>query len=154
MTGSAAERRPPRIAVVGGGICGLALAHRLLDRADVTLFEAGPHAGGHATTVRDDGFLVEAGPNGFLDRNEGPRALAEELGIAGDLLEARPEAKNRFVVRGGRLHRAPDSPPTLITTGVLSPAGKLRLLLEPSARVQPFRRKAALAEMTLADLLG
>lgn len=137
MNRSAAERRPPRIAVVGGGICGLALAHRLLDRADVTLFEAGPHAGGHATTVRDDGFLVEAGPNGFLDRNEGPRALAEELGIADDLLEARPEAKNRFVVRGGRLHRAPDSPPTLITTGVLSPAGKLRLLFEPWAAARP-----------------
>jgi membrane protein len=29
-----------------------------------------------------------------------------------------------------------------------------RLLLEPSARVQPFRRKAALAQMTLADVLG
>ena len=146
MSSSSADRRLPRVAVVGGGICGLALAHHLLDRADVTLFEAGPHAGGHASTVREDGFIVEAGPNGFLDRNEGPRALAEELGLAGDLIEARPAAANRFVLRGGRLHRAPDSPQSLITTGVLSPAGKLRLLFEPWAAPRPEGREETVYE--------
>ncbi len=146
MTTRAEERRPPRVAVIGGGICGLALAHRLLGRAEVTLFEVAPHPGGHATTVREDGFLVEAGPNGFLDRNEGPRALARELGLEDALIEARTTARRRFVVRGGGLHRAPDSLPTLLTTGALSPLGKIRLLLEPWAVRRPADREETVHE--------
>lgn len=136
----------PRVAVVGGGVGGLALAHRLLDRADVTVFEAGARPGGHATTVREDGFLVEAGPNGFLDRNEGPRALARELGLEGELLDALPASNKRYVLRNGRLHRAPDSPPTLLTSGVLSPLGKLRLLWEPFAAPRPADREETVHE--------
>src|ERR1700755_2161884 len=62
-----------RIAIVGAGISGLATAHLLARRHDVTVFEAGAHAGGHANTVRvdterathhvDTGFIV------FNDRN-------------------------------------------------------------------------------------
>ncbi len=146
MTTPALSTPPRRVAVVGGGICGLALAHRLLDRADVAVFEAGPRAGGHATTVRKDGYLVEAGPNGFLDRNAGPRELAAELDLAAELIEARPEARRRYVVRGGRLHRVPDSPSILLTSGLLSPQGKLRLLLEPWARRRPADREETVHE--------
>lgn len=42
---------PSRIAIVGAGIAGLTAAHHLGRRHDVTLFEAGSHAGGHAHTV-------------------------------------------------------------------------------------------------------
>ncbi|MDA0182824.1 FAD-dependent oxidoreductase [Solirubrobacter phytolaccae] len=62
-----------RIAIVGAGISGLATAHLLHGEHDVTVFEAGEHAGGHANTVRvdtedathhvDTGFIV------FNDRN-------------------------------------------------------------------------------------
>lgn len=58
----------PRIAVIGSGIAGLAAAHRLAPFAQVSLFEAGRHFGGHAHTVDvtlegitlgvDTGFLV------------------------------------------------------------------------------------------------
>jgi len=57
-----------RVAVVGSGISGLAAAHALASDADVTLFEAGDHFGGHTHTVDvtldgvthgvDTGFLV------------------------------------------------------------------------------------------------
>lgn len=56
-----------RIAVIGGGISGMAAAHLLADRAEVTLFEAAPRLGGHARTVIagkrgdqpvDTGFIV------------------------------------------------------------------------------------------------
>lgn len=40
-----------RIAIVGSGISGLAVAHRLAPLAQVTLFEAGSHFGGHTHTV-------------------------------------------------------------------------------------------------------
>ena len=43
--------RPPRIAIVGSGIAGLAAAHTLRGLADLTLFEAGDYFGGHTHTV-------------------------------------------------------------------------------------------------------
>lgn len=58
---------PQRIAVIGGGISGMASAYLLADTHDVTLFEAAPKLGGHARTVMagqrgdqpvDTGFIV------------------------------------------------------------------------------------------------
>ncbi|SEK68719.1 Predicted NAD/FAD-binding protein [Variovorax sp. YR750] len=43
--------RPPRIAIVGAGISGLAAAHSLRDAASITLFEASDYFGGHAHTA-------------------------------------------------------------------------------------------------------
>ena len=60
--------RRPRVAVVGAGIAGLSAAWQLAPDADVVLFEADSHFGGHAHTVDltldgvthgvDTGFLV------------------------------------------------------------------------------------------------
>ena len=57
-----------RVAIVGTGIAGLGAASALHERADVTVFEAGGHVGGHANTVDvdtpagrvpvDTGFIV------------------------------------------------------------------------------------------------
>ncbi len=136
----------PRVVVIGAGISGLAAAYRIRERCaraghpvELTVLEAQAEAGGHARTTRDDGFLVENGPNGFLDRAHEPwaRELARDLGIESSLVEARPEAKRRFILFDGRLRRAPDSPPALIASDALTPAGKLRLLLEPFARPRP-----------------
>ncbi len=135
-----------RAIVVGAGIAGLTAAYRLLEGArrrgrllEVAVLEAGDRPGGHAWTLRDDGYLIEAGPNAFLHRPRESHVLelARELGLESRLLEARPAAKRRFVLLGGRLHRAPDSPPALIASGALTPAGKLRLLLEPWAKPAP-----------------
>ncbi len=150
MTASSHDPLPEegalRVAVVGGGICGLALAHRLLGRADVTVDEAAPVAGGHVRTVRDQGFLVEAGPNGFLDRFPGALALARELRLEDELVPARAAARRRYIVRGRRLLRVPDSPPTLLASHALSAAGKLRLLLEPWAAAPPAEREESVHE--------
>ena len=121
-----------RVAVVGAGISGLAAAWRIRAGAraagrpiELSVLEAEPRAGGHAWTTPEDGFLVEAGPNGFLDRAREPHALelARELGLESRLIEARPAARRRYILLGGRLRRAPDSPPALIASGVLSFAG-------------------------------
>ncbi|TMQ71167.1 MAG: protoporphyrinogen oxidase [Candidatus Eisenbacteria bacterium] len=136
MTGS-------RFVVIGGGITGLTAAYRLRERAprgtEVILLEGSDRLGGHAHTVTDGGFVVEAGPNGFLSRAAEPEpiALIRDLGLAGSLVEARPAARRRFVVHGGRMRRVPDSPPVFFGSDALSPAGKLRLLLEPFARRAP-----------------
>ncbi len=132
--------RVPRVVVIGGGATGLSLAYTLAQQSaahdrtvDVTLLEAGA-IGGHAQTIADDGFLVESGPNGFLDREPETLALVKALGLESRLVEARPEAKRRFVVRNGELCSAPESPQTLLNTRALSLLGKLRLLGEPFAR--------------------
>jgi len=134
---------PARVAVVGAGITGLVAAHRLAEAAKaagaplaVTVLEASDRAGGHAWTTSDDGFLVEAGPNAFLHREREPDVLrlAEELGLGERLIESGRAARRRFVLRGGKLRRVPDDPVAFFTSGILSPGGKLRLLLEPWAR--------------------
>ncbi len=48
---SSTASRPARVAIVGSGIAGLAAAHTLQGLADITLFEAGGHFGGHTHTV-------------------------------------------------------------------------------------------------------
>jgi predicted NAD/FAD-binding protein len=68
-----------KVAIVGGGIAGLAAAHALAGRHEVTLFEAAPRVGGHAYTVDgiDMGFIV-------FNRERYPcfSRLIDELGIA------------------------------------------------------------------------
>lgn len=79
----AASRRRPRIAIVGAGIAGLGAARALVDRADVTLFERAPAAGGHVHTVDAAGAAVDLGFIVF-SRPSYPRftALLDELGVA------------------------------------------------------------------------
>jgi oxygen-dependent protoporphyrinogen oxidase len=93
--------------------------------------------GGHARTIAEDGFIVEGGPNGFLDREPETRALVRAVGLESQLVEARPEAKRRFIVRNRRLCRVPESPPALVTSDALSFGAKWRLLGELFASGPP-----------------
>ncbi len=134
----------PRVIVAGGGIAGLTLAFTLEAEAarqgaavDVLLIESAAEAGGHARTIDDGDWLIETGPNGFLDREPDTMALVEELGLTGDLVAANPAARRRFIYRHGALAQVPDSPPALLTSTALSWRGKLRLLMEPWAASAP-----------------
>ena len=116
--------------VVGAGMSGLARAHALARRGeDVALLEASENVGGVMQTRRQDGFLMELGPN-TVRPTPGLWNLVGELGLTGDALLADPKLPRYISWRGG-LHALPASPPALLTTPLLSPAGKLRLLAEP-----------------------
>ena len=134
----------PRVIVAGGGIAGLTCAFTLATEAarlgrtvDVLVIEAGPEAGGHARTVDDAGWLVERGPNGFLDSEPETMALIDELGLTPCVVEANPDARRRFVLRGGTLVPVPDTPPALLSSSIISWPAKLRLLREPWAQAAP-----------------
>lgn len=128
----------PRVVIVGGGIAGLACAHRLTvdagDRCEVIVLEQSDRIGGPLRSERVDGFLCEWGPNGFLDNAPDTLALVSELGLDADLLPSLDHARRRFVFRRGRLHLLPLSPGGFLRSGVMSLRGKLRLAAEPLAR--------------------
>lgn len=125
--------RRKRVVVVGGGINGLAAAWRAHEassgRAEVWLLEAAPSVGGKARTRREDGWLVEEGPTGFLT---GEPVLDELVARAGlRPLPADRRAARRYVVRGGRPREIVPTPLAFARSGILSPGGLLRLAREP-----------------------
>ncbi len=125
-----------RTIVVGAGLSGLTAAWTL-SRAgeEVVLLEASERPGGAVRTERRDGFLLEAGPNTVRPAPELWK-LIEELGLASQVLLADPRSP-RYVDFGGVLHSLPMSPPALLSTRLLSPGGKLRLLCEPLRPARP-----------------
>ena len=135
------EISPPkkRIAVVGGGITGLTAAWQLHVQGHlVTLFEQSDRLGGAVSTTSQDGWLFENGPNSLL---ESPQfdTLVAGLGLEAECRYAAPAAKNRYLVRGGRLVPVPMAPHKLLATPLFSLRTKLRLFAEPftRARVRP-----------------
>jgi len=90
------------IAIIGGGISGLSLAFELRNRgAPVTLFEAASRVGGTIQSTTNEGFITEAGPNGFLEREPATRALTAALGLTGQIRGADSAAKRRFAIPRG-----------------------------------------------------
>ncbi|WP_415938611.1 protoporphyrinogen oxidase [Streptomyces sp. 039-1] len=91
------------VVVVGGGIAGLAAAHRLLGRGfRVTVLEASERLGGKLLTGEIAGARVDLGAESMLARRPEALALARETGL-GDLLQPPATASaslwNRGVLR-------------------------------------------------------
>jgi oxygen-dependent protoporphyrinogen oxidase len=97
------------VAVIGGGIAGLAAAYDLHARGlSVGLFEASARWGGVIRTERAEGFLMEGGPDALLAQKTEALQLCRELGLAARLIPTNPEQRTVFVLRGGTLHRLPE----------------------------------------------
>jgi len=123
-----------RVAIIGGGISGLAVLNYLKsgDNAiHVDLFEKSNRLGGTIGTDRIDGYTCDWGPNGFLDREPATLELVDDLGLSDKLVRAKPRAEKRFVFRSGRLHPVSPHPVKFLTSPLLSIKGRLRVLLEP-----------------------
>lgn len=119
------------IIIVGAGLSGLSAAHFLRRSApdlDILLLEQDSRPGGAVRSFREQGYLAEWGPHGFLDNNPASRALLSETGLDRIAQKAPLGSFVRYVCHGGRLVQLPQSPPALLATPLLSPLGKLRLL--------------------------
>ena len=145
------------IAVVGGGVTGLAAALRLLQRtprAEVTLFEKAERLGGEIHTQRVDGFVIEAGADSFLTRKARGVGLCEELGLARRLVARQGQHAGTFVRYGGRLHPLPEGFTGMIPTRIdsltqsalLSPSGRGALADERSMPAPSHQREESIAE--------
>lgn len=130
-----------RVAVVGGGIAGLAAAHRaaaMLGGDEMLLLESDARLGGKITTEVVDGYVIEGGPDCFLGVKPAGIELCRQLGIADRLRGTNPAFRRSFVKRAGRLHELPDGltglVPSrirpLVTARMLSLGGRLRAGLE------------------------
>jgi len=119
------------IAILGGGISGLTLAWQL-QKAGISydLFEAEPGPGGNLRSVHHPaGYLLETGPNS-LQLSDELLELLTELDLVGEIQDAAPVSKHRYVLRKGRIRELPGSPPALLTSGFFSLKGKLSILRE------------------------
>jgi oxygen-dependent protoporphyrinogen oxidase len=93
-----------------------------------------------------DGWLVENGPNSLLE-SAAFDSLIEGLGLQAERRYAAPEAKNRYLVRGGRLLPVPMAPHRLVSTPLFSLRTKLRILTEPFSRARAGGADASLASL-------
>lgn len=125
-----------RIVVVGGGISGLATLHYLKDKyksrndVDIVLLEKEESPGGTIHSHQENGFIFEWGPNGFLNNKQRTIQLAQELGLAAELIPANQSARIRYISLNNRLYPAPLTPLDFIRTNLFSIKGKLRILCE------------------------
>ena len=120
------------ITILGAGISGLAAAHFLSELGySICVLEKNDRAGGAIRSERRDGFLIEYGPNSTLETTPLLQKLFSDLEILDNLEYANDRAKNRYIVRDGKLNALPMSPPAFIKTRLFSTAAKLRLLREP-----------------------
>lgn len=129
----------PRVVVLGAGIAGLSAAwecHR--QGLGALLLETQPRAGGVIRTDIVDDVVLDAGPDAFLVSKPGAMTLCRELGIEGQLIPMSPP-RGAYVLRDDRLHALPEGgafgiatrPGPFIRSTLLSPAGKVRVALEP-----------------------
>jgi len=121
------------VAVVGAGPAGLGTAHFAGKRGlRAAVFEAGPQPGGKIRTRREDGFVIESGPQAWEDREPALKEVVGDLGL--EPLRANPASSSRFLLRNGRLHAVPMGPLSFLASPILSVGAKLRLLGEPFRR--------------------
>jgi oxygen-dependent protoporphyrinogen oxidase len=136
-----------RVIVVGGGMSGLSLAWRLRElRPDreVLVLEAGERAGGKARTVSAEGFLCETGVNGVLDNKPSTLGLAGRMGL--EPLRSNDSSRRRFVIKNGRLAKLPEAPQEFLTSPLLSPLGRMRVILEAFTPKGDLSRDESLAD--------
>ncbi|WP_322752724.1 protoporphyrinogen oxidase [Frankia sp. Cas3] len=121
-----------RVVVVGAGIAGLAAAHALRGRAEVTVVESGDRVGGKLRTTSFEGMPIEEGAESFLTRVPDAVRLARHVGMGHDIVHPATTAASLLI--SGRLRPLPPRTllgvPTdaigLIRSRVLSPVGLLR----------------------------
>jgi oxygen-dependent protoporphyrinogen oxidase len=134
-----------RVVIVGGGLAGLAAAHRIAERAskgrrpvEILLLEAKDRVGGAVWTDREGGFVLEGGADSFITNKPWGLDLCHQLGLKDQLIGPDTKSRRSFVVRDGRLMPIPEgfmlmAPRRLgpiLTTPLLSLRGKLRMLMD------------------------
>ncbi len=134
-----------QVVIVGGGITGLAAAYTFQERARAagiparyTLFESSPRLGGKILTEKQDGFVIEGGPDSVFQQKPWATELAQSLGLEPELIGSNPQQRQVYVVNRGRLTPMPEGLMLIVPTrfmpfiksSLISWPGKIRMGLE------------------------
>lgn len=120
------------IAIVGGGISGLATAFYIKQQkpeVSITLFEKEENIGGKMMTKEVEGFLFEEGSNGFLSNKPDTLELVKASGCDDILIKSDDNSRIRFIYKDA-LHQLPESPMAFLKSPLLTCMGKLRVATE------------------------
>jgi oxygen-dependent protoporphyrinogen oxidase len=133
------------VAVIGGGIAGLAAAWELARHPGtrVTLIEGSSRLGGKIATEEFAGADLDTGPDAFLARVPAARSLAVEAGLESELVA--PGTGQAWLWRGGRLRSlpaglvlgVPTDPAALARSGIVGRAAAARAALDLVLPGQP-----------------
>jgi oxygen-dependent protoporphyrinogen oxidase len=144
-----------KIAIVGGGIAGLAAAYELeLARKrgaeiDWHLYEASNRLGGIVETTRihtDAGaYILEGGPDAWVTDKPWARDLAVELGLEADLIPSNDATRKTYILIDGVLQAMPDRMRMMVPEDLST--------LEASPLFTPQARAAYASELTRAEEL-
>ena len=134
-----------KVAVVGGGMAGVAAAY-YLDRGaareglplEIAVFESDRRLGGKVRSVEAGPYRLEAGPDAVVRYKPWFLDLVRELGLEGEVVGTRPAKPAALIFKGGRGHPLPEGLNVvipsrfgpLVRTSLLSPLGKLRAALD------------------------
>jgi oxygen-dependent protoporphyrinogen oxidase len=140
-----------RIAILGGGIAGLAAAYELeLARQrgaeiDWQLYEASDRLGGIVETTQTDGYTLEGGPDGWVSEKPWARELSIELGLQQELISSNDATRKTYIAIDGKLQPMPDRMRMMVPEDLTT--------LEGSALFSTEARAAYAAELARADEL-
>jgi len=152
-----------RIAIIGGGIAGMAAAFELEkaraagEPVEYTLFEGRPRLGGSLASETINGAVLERGPDSFLTEKPAAAELCRELGLGAELVPSNDAVRKTYIVVRNRLVPLPDGllflvPTRLVPTALtrlFSLRTKMRMALEllhPPRPAQGDESVAALVE--------
>ena len=114
-----------RIAIVGGGISGLAAAFALEEhrrsgvKVDYVLYESSARLGGVLRTEYIDSCVVEAGPDSFVTEKPWAADLARSLGLGDQLIGSNDADRKTYILTRGRLVEMPDGLMFMVPTKIL-----------------------------------
>ena len=140
-----------RIAILGGGISGLTAAYEL-EKArksgaaiDWHLYESTDRLGGIVETIRQDGFVLEQGPDAWVSEKPWARELAIELGLESELIFSNDATRKTYILIDGELQPIPDRMRMMVPEDLAA--------LENSSLFSDSARKSYADELTRAEEL-
>ena len=143
-----------RVAVIGGGIAGLAAAYELkCNGVDAVVLEAGDRPGGSIDESSVGGLTVDSGPDGFVARDPAAAELCRRIGLGAELVT--PASSGAYVLGDTELLRFPDrsvlgvpwTADALAGTGIVSEAGAATLRRGLARDAEPLAGDASVGEV-------